>query len=149
LIADVWFARADFAKDHPRHHRGAGARHLRRDGGIEGPISQTGGGAVDGTGYSIPATDALSMLGRRPLDQRAENREFFVNANNPGKLERTWNTAYFLYGASAWCRISCRSTSHGLTIIKKLAASPLREPAQRVSGAVRADDRDQRTGREQ
>ena len=32
LIADVWFARADFAQDHPADHRGARARHLRRHG---------------------------------------------------------------------------------------------------------------------
>ena len=35
LIADVWFARADFAKDHPGIIEGAGARHLRRHGGAE------------------------------------------------------------------------------------------------------------------
>ena len=35
LIADVWFARADFAQDHPEHYRRAGPRHLRRDGRVE------------------------------------------------------------------------------------------------------------------
>ena len=36
LIADVWFARADFAKDNPDIIEGLVARHLRRDGGAEG-----------------------------------------------------------------------------------------------------------------
>ena len=36
LIADVWFARADFAKDNPDIIEGHHARHLRRDDGPEG-----------------------------------------------------------------------------------------------------------------
>ena len=35
LIADVWFARADFAKDHPGIIEGLVPRHLRRHGGDE------------------------------------------------------------------------------------------------------------------
>src|SRR5207244_5842142 len=27
----------------------------------------------------------------------AENRDFFLNQNNPTNFERTWSTAYFLY----------------------------------------------------
>ena len=50
------------------------------------------------TGYSIPEKDALSMLGDAHSTNYAENREFFMNQNNPTNFERTWNTAYFLYG---------------------------------------------------
>jgi len=50
-----------------------------------------------GAGYSIPASDALSMLGDAHSTNYAENREFFLNQNNPANFERTWNTAYFLY----------------------------------------------------
>jgi hypothetical protein len=49
------------------------------------------------TGYSIPETDALAMLGDAHSTNYAENREFFLNQNNPTNFERTWNTAYFLY----------------------------------------------------
>jgi hypothetical protein len=49
------------------------------------------------TGYSIPEKDALSMLGDAHSTNYAENREFFLNQNNPTNFERTWNTAYFLY----------------------------------------------------
>ena len=48
-------------------------------------------------GYSIPEKDALSMLGDAHSTNYAENREFFMNQNNPTNFERTWNTAYFLY----------------------------------------------------
>jgi len=48
-------------------------------------------------GYSIPETDALGMLGDAHSTNHAENREFFLNQNNPTNFERTWNTAYYLY----------------------------------------------------
>ena len=37
------------------------------------------------------------MLGDAHTTNYAENREFFLNQNNPTNFERTWNTAYFLY----------------------------------------------------
>jgi outer membrane protein OmpA-like peptidoglycan-associated protein len=48
-------------------------------------------------GYSIPESDALGMLGDAHSTNYAENRDFFLNQNNPTNFERTWNTAYFLY----------------------------------------------------
>src|SRR3977135_4734990 len=48
-------------------------------------------------GYSIPESDALGMLGDAHSTNYAENREFFLNQNNPTNFERTWSTAYFLY----------------------------------------------------
>jgi len=77
------------------------------------------------TGYSIPATDALSMLGDAHSTNWAENREFFVNQNNPANFERTWNTAYFLYR-----RVGMVSNQvpfdqiMDFTVIKKLGAEP-------------------------
>jgi outer membrane protein OmpA-like peptidoglycan-associated protein len=49
------------------------------------------------TGYSIPESDALGMLGDAHSTNYAENRDFFLNQNNPTNFERTWNTSYFLY----------------------------------------------------
>src|SRR5258708_2209867 len=37
------------------------------------------------------------MLGDAHSTNYAENREFFLNQNNPTNFERTWATAYFLY----------------------------------------------------
>ena len=48
-------------------------------------------------GYSIPESDALGMLGDAHSTNYAENRDFFLNQNNPTNFERTWTTAYFLY----------------------------------------------------
>jgi len=48
-------------------------------------------------GYSIPAADALGMLGDAHNTNYAENRAFFLDQNNPANFERTWETAYYLY----------------------------------------------------
>ncbi len=37
------------------------------------------------------------MLGDAHSTNYAENRDFFLNQNNPANFERTWNTAYMLY----------------------------------------------------
>jgi len=37
------------------------------------------------------------MLGDAHSTNYAENRDFFMNQNNPTSFERTWDTAYFLY----------------------------------------------------
>jgi NitT/TauT family transport system substrate-binding protein len=97
LIADVWFARADFAKDNGPIVEGL-VRGIFE--AMEALKSQEGKATVAklmATGYSIPEKDALSMLGDAHSTNYAENREFFLNQNNPTNFERTWNTAYFLY----------------------------------------------------
>src|SRR6185295_6773956 len=63
LIADVWFARADFAKDHPDIVEGMvrgifDAMEALKQQSAKQEVAQ-----LMATGYSIPATDALSMLG--------------------------------------------------------------------------------------
>ena len=98
LIADVWFARADFAKDHP--------------GIIEGLVRGIFGGMQDlkdeakkkhcaelmSAGYNIPAAETLKMFGDAHNTNWAENYQFFMNANNPANFERIWKQAYYLYG---------------------------------------------------
>lgn len=97
LIADVWFARADFAKDNP--------------GIVEALVRGIFDAMVDlkeepnkqklaewmAQGYTIPATDALGMLGDAHSTNWAENYQFFLNQNNPANFERVWNQAYYLY----------------------------------------------------
>src|SRR6059036_726359 len=97
LIADVWFARADFAKDHPDIIEGLVRGIFDAMEALKAQQAKTDAAQLMATGYSIPATDALSMLGDAHSTNWAENREFFVNQNNPSNFERTWNTAYFLY----------------------------------------------------
>jgi outer membrane protein OmpA-like peptidoglycan-associated protein len=48
-------------------------------------------------GYSIPASDCLAMFGDAHSTNYAENRDFFMNQNNPANFERTWDTACYLY----------------------------------------------------
>lgn len=97
LIADVWFARADFANDHPDICEGLvrgifeGMEMMKTDAG-----KQQAAGHMSKL-YNIPGDECLAMLGDAHSTNYAENRDFFMNANNPANFERTWNTAYYLY----------------------------------------------------
>jgi len=97
LIADVWFARADFARDNPDICEGlvrgifAGMEKLKTEEGRKQAA------ALMARLYSIPEADTLGMLGDAHPTNYAENRDFFMNQNNPANFERTWNTAYLLY----------------------------------------------------
>ena len=97
LIADVWFARADFAKDN-----GDVIEGLVR--GIFDAMETVGSdegkqkvAKLMADGYSMPADEALGMLGDAHSTNYAENREFFLNQNNPTNFERTYSTAHYLY----------------------------------------------------
>ena len=97
LIADVWFARADFAKDHPEVMEALARGIFDAMEALKGQDAKQQVARLMATGYSIPEKDALSMLGDAHSTNYAENRDFFLNQNNPTNFERTWNTAYFLY----------------------------------------------------
>lgn len=97
LIADVWFARADFAQENP----GIIEALVR---GIfdamedlkEQPKKQRCAELMAG-GYNIPATETIKMFGDMHNTNWAENYQFFMNANNPANFERVWRQAYYLY----------------------------------------------------
>ncbi|NMB75551.1 MAG: OmpA family protein [Myxococcales bacterium] len=97
LIADVWFARADFAGDRPDIIEGLvrgifdAMEELKTDAGKQKAAK------LMSEGYSIPPTEAMNMLGDAHSTNYAENRAFFLDANNPANFERTWETAYYLY----------------------------------------------------
>jgi NitT/TauT family transport system substrate-binding protein len=97
LIADVWFARADFAKDNPDIMEGLvrGIFDAMQD--LKSQEGKQKVSKLMAAGYSIPESDALGMLADAHSTNYAENREFFLNQNNPTNFERTWSTAYFLY----------------------------------------------------
>jgi len=97
LIADVWFARADFAKDEPAIMEGVvrgifDAMIELKDQEAKIKVSKW-----MSDGYSIPADETLEMLADAHWTNYAENREFFLNQNNPTNFERTYKTAYHLY----------------------------------------------------
>ena len=97
LIADVWFARADFAKDNPGIIEGLVRGIFDGMEALKSQDNKTAAAKLMAAGYSIPEKDALAMQGDAHSTNYAENREFFLNQNNPTNFERTWNTSYFLY----------------------------------------------------
>jgi NitT/TauT family transport system substrate-binding protein len=97
LIADVWFARADFAKDHPEVIEGLVRGIFDGMEALKSDTSKASAAKLMAAGYSIPESDALTMQGDAHSTNWAENQEFFLNQNNPTNFERTWNTAYYLY----------------------------------------------------
>src|SRR5215469_4735934 len=97
LIADVWFARADFAKDHPDIIEGLVRGIFDSMEALKADANKAAAAKLMATGYSIPESDALSMQGDAHSTNWAENQEFFLNQNNPTNFERTWNNAYYLY----------------------------------------------------
>jgi NitT/TauT family transport system substrate-binding protein len=98
LIADVWYARADFAKDHGPIVEGLvrGILDAVDELSKADDKKKTAAGYM-AKGYSMPPEDALGMLGDAHWTNYAENREFFLNEANPANFERTWDTAYYLY----------------------------------------------------
>ena len=94
-------------------------------------------------GYSIPESDALGMLGDAHSTNYAENRDFFLNQNNPTNFERTWTTAYFLYKKiGAVTEQTPFDQVMDFSVIQKLGAeAKYVEPEERVRRAVRAGQR--------
>jgi NitT/TauT family transport system substrate-binding protein len=97
LIADVWFARADFANDNPDIMEGVTRGIFDAMTDLKDQAAKQKVAKLMAAGYSIPESDALGMLGDAHSANYAENRDFFLNQNNPTNFERTWTTAYFLY----------------------------------------------------
>jgi NitT/TauT family transport system substrate-binding protein len=97
LIADIWFARADFAKDNPDITEGLARGIFDAMTDLKGQDAKQKVAKLMAAGYSIPESDTLGMLGDAHSANYAENRDFFLNQNNPTNFERTWATAYFLY----------------------------------------------------
>jgi NitT/TauT family transport system substrate-binding protein len=97
LIADVWFARADFAKDHPDKIEAIVRGIFDAMELLKTDSARAKAAELMSAGYNIPASDTLSMLGDAHSTNWAENYQFFLNRNNPANFERIWKQAYFLY----------------------------------------------------
>ena len=97
LIADVWFARADFAKDHPDKIEAIVRGIFDAMDELKSENARKEVAQLMADGYTIPAADALSMLGDAHSTNWAENYQFFLNRNNPANFERLWKQAYMLY----------------------------------------------------
>jgi ABC-type nitrate/sulfonate/bicarbonate transport system substrate-binding protein/outer membrane protein OmpA-like peptidoglycan-associated protein len=99
LIADVWFARADFARDNPEIVEGIVRGILDATEALKEDPNKQQVAKWMADGYGLPPDETLGMLGDAHWTNYAENREFFLNPNNPTNFERTYNTAFLLYKA--------------------------------------------------
>jgi NitT/TauT family transport system substrate-binding protein len=98
LIADVWFARADFAKDNPSITEALVRGIFDAMEGMKNDAQKQHCGKLMAAGYNIPETDAMEMFNDAHNTNWAENYQFFMNQNNPTNFERVWKTSYYLYG---------------------------------------------------
>lgn len=98
LIADVWAARADFAKDHPEIVEGLvsgifqAMERLGSDDTFKGRAFRW---MADG--YGMPMEEVQAMEADAHATNFAENRAFFLNQNEPANFERTWKNITFVY----------------------------------------------------
>ncbi|MFM7076550.1 MAG: phosphate ABC transporter substrate-binding/OmpA family protein [Planctomycetaceae bacterium] len=97
LIADVWFARADFAQDHPGKIEAIVRGIFDAMDTLKTEQGKARAAELMSAGYNIPASDTLGMLGDAHATNWAENYQFFINRNNPANFERIWKQAYYLY----------------------------------------------------
>ena len=98
LIADVWFARADFANDHPDIVEGLVRGIFDAIEDMKGEAKKKQCAELMGAGFNLPADEALAMMGDAHSTNWSENYQFFMNQNNPANFERVWRQAYYLYG---------------------------------------------------
>jgi NitT/TauT family transport system substrate-binding protein len=97
LIADVWFARADFANDNPGIMESLVRGIFDAMEELKDPAKKNACAKLMAAGYNIPAADALSMFGDAHNTNWAENYQFFLNQNNPTNFEKVWGQAFYLY----------------------------------------------------
>ena len=95
----MWFARADFARDNPEIIEGLVTGILDADEALKADASKQAVGKLMDEFYALPAGTGFTMLGDAHWTNYAENRDFFLNQNNPTNFERTYNTAFLLYKA--------------------------------------------------
>ncbi|HEY4245146.1 MAG TPA: phosphate ABC transporter substrate-binding/OmpA family protein [Kofleriaceae bacterium] len=128
LIADVWFSRADFARDNPEIIEGLVRGILDATDELSAPgadAKKTDAGALMDEFYSLPKGTGLGMLGDAHWCNYAENRDFFLNQNNPTNFERTYNTAFLLYKAIRAIETKVPFDQiMDFSVIKKLGSDP-------------------------
>ncbi len=97
LIADVWAARADFAKDHPDIVKGLVAGIFEGMDMLKSPTEQARAIQWMAEGYGMQVADVQGMTADAHSTNFAENKEFFLNASNPANFERTWKNVGTVY----------------------------------------------------
>lgn len=125
LIADVWFARADFARDNPEIIEGLVRGILDAVEELKDDSKKQAVAKLMDEFYGLPPGTGSGMLGDAHWTNYAENRDFFLNQNNPTNFERTYNTAYLLYRAIRAVETKTEFDKiMDFSVIKKLGSEP-------------------------
>ena len=98
MIADVWFARADFAKDRPDIVEGLVRGIFDAMDQLSDQAAKQKCAQMMADVYNIPATETIEMFADAYSTRWGDNYQFFVNSNYLANFERVWNNAYYLYG---------------------------------------------------
>lgn len=97
LIADVWAARADFATDNPQIIKGLVAGIFEGMRLLKNETTRAQACQWMAEGYGMQVNEVQAMLQDAHSTNFAENKEFFLNQNNPSNFERTWKNVSFVY----------------------------------------------------
>jgi NitT/TauT family transport system substrate-binding protein len=97
LIADVWAARADFAKDHPEVIRGLVEGIFKGMEMLQDPAAKARAFQHMAEGYGFAVDEVQAMEADAHLTNFAENKGFFLNQNNPANFERSFKNITFVY----------------------------------------------------
>jgi ABC-type nitrate/sulfonate/bicarbonate transport system substrate-binding protein len=97
LIADVWAARADFAKDHPEIIKGLVAGIFKGIDSLADPNFKAKAFQWMAEGYGMQVDQVKGMANDAHSTNFPENKDFFLNANSPTNFERTWKNITFVY----------------------------------------------------
>ena len=97
LIADVWAARADFAKDHPEIIKGLVAGIFKGMDMLKDPALKQKAFAWMAEGYQMQPTEVAGMQDDAHPTNFPENKDFFLNQSSPTNFERTWKNITFVY----------------------------------------------------
>ncbi len=114
IIADVWAARADFARDHPEIIKSLVQGIF--DGMTMCKDDWETAAMLFDSSFDLPEGVANEMSLDAHLTNYKENFEFFCNRNNPSNFESTWdnictiyNRAGYLAEPVAWDQVSDNS----------------------------------------
>ncbi|MBN1232628.1 MAG: OmpA family protein [Candidatus Coatesbacteria bacterium] len=97
VIADVWAMRADFARDHPEVAKGLVAGIFYAMDQLKDPVFLDKAMKWMATGYKMKPEEIKGMLNDAHSTNFAENKDFFLNRNNPTNFENTWNNITLVY----------------------------------------------------
>ena len=125
LIADVWFARADFGRDHPEIIEGLVRGIFDATEELQQDANKAKVGPMMDAFYKLEAGTGVKMLPDAHWTNYAENKDFFMVSSNPTNFERTYNNSVRLYSAIGVVNADTAFDKiMDFSVIKKLANEP-------------------------